>query len=207
MDSTHGIGKKCFVIFILGATLYCGIRTLRLDTQIISDSSTSSFLSKYQYNDGFMTSSSRSATTDTASDEQELYQISMQVETETEPEANHSSVDIPVDESVYVNNSETPTDVETFQDLQLEIALHQNSSDSNSITDDVNSNTTPDDTETTDEPVNDTVPVQNLHLVMVGDSVTRYQYVSLIYYLHTGRWIHHNSTLQEQILIKEKKSV
>lgn len=29
---------------------------------------------------------------------------------------------------------------------------------------------------------------ENLHIVFVGDSVTRYQYLNLIYYLHTGRW-------------------
>jgi hypothetical protein len=29
-----------------------------------------------------------------------------------------------------------------------------------------------------------------LHMLMIGDSLMRYQYVTLVYYLHTGHWIH-----------------
>jgi hypothetical protein len=31
--------------------------------------------------------------------------------------------------------------------------------------------------------------IQNLHMSLVGDSLTRYQYLSFVNYLHTGRWI------------------
>lgn len=39
---------------------------------------------------------------------------------------------------------------------------------------------------------NDTIIPKNLHIVFVGDSVTRYQYLNLIYYLYNGQWINDN---------------
>jgi hypothetical protein len=36
------------------------------------------------------------------------------------------------------------------------------------------------------EPVD--YPLHNRHIVLWGDSITRYQYLSLVLYLHTGRW-------------------
>jgi len=36
--------------------------------------------------------------------------------------------------------------------------------------------------------------VRNLRLAFVGDSITRYQYISLVSYLHSGRWIKNSDT-------------
>lgn len=36
--------------------------------------------------------------------------------------------------------------------------------------------------------------IRNLRLAFVGDSITRYQYVSLVSYLHSGRWIENSDT-------------
>ncbi|KAI2499396.1 hypothetical protein MHU86_15108 [Fragilaria crotonensis] len=36
--------------------------------------------------------------------------------------------------------------------------------------------------------------VRNLRLAFVGDSITRYQYISLVSYLHSGRWIENSDT-------------
>jgi hypothetical protein len=38
-------------------------------------------------------------------------------------------------------------------------------------------------------PNNNSSQIQNLHMSFVGDSLTRYQYLSFVNYLHTGRWI------------------
>lgn len=42
---------------------------------------------------------------------------------------------------------------------------------------------------------------KGLRLVMIGDSLTRYQYLSLVYFLKNGVWIHPNGT--DQSLVKE----
>ena len=43
---------------------------------------------------------------------------------------------------------------------------------------------------------------QNLNIVMVGDSVTRYQYLSLVYFLKFGRWINPNSNSAKMVIKK-----
>lgn len=40
-----------------------------------------------------------------------------------------------------------------------------------------------------DDGDDDDLRPRNLHLALLGDSVTRYQYISLAYYLKTGKWI------------------
>jgi hypothetical protein len=46
-----------------------------------------------------------------------------------------------------------------------------------------------------------TVIPENLHIAFIGDSVTRYQYLDFVYYLHTGRWVENTDNPN---LVREK---
>jgi len=47
----------------------------------------------------------------------------------------------------------------------------------------------------TPESASDPDIIRNLHIVYIGDSVSRYQYISLVHYFHTGHWLNDSTLL------------